>query len=137
MVGLPKVSVRRASFTARGVFAGPGVIPPNAPCAGLGVTLTKSAKLKFCPGVLKRPKVLPGVLSIDDGNWACFDGGVHGANPRKVLEFAGEGEVARKSNKSAPSPSEVLMLRSTLGGVRGGEEWNVGGSRGSSSSRPN
>ena len=68
---------------------------PNAPCAGLGVTLTKSAKLKFCPGVLNRPKVLPGVLSIDEGNWAFFDGGVHGGNPRRGLEFAAEGEVAK------------------------------------------
>ena len=42
-----------ASFAALGVLGGPGVRFPNAPWAVPGVILTKSAKFKTCPGVVK------------------------------------------------------------------------------------
>ena len=45
--------------------------------------LTKSAKLKFCEGVLmpKPSRLLapPGVDIMDDGRGVCFVGGVDGA----------------------------------------------------------
>ena len=91
-----KFNLRRASFAARGVLAKLGVLLPKF--AGLGVTLTKSAKLNGCPGVLNpamKPPA-PGVDIIEDGRTCVFDGGVEGA---KTLDFApgfaGDGDVAR------------------------------------------
>lgn len=75
-----KFSRRRASFDARGVLAGPGVRLPKAPCAGLGVTLTKSEKFNCWPGVLKpamKPPP-PGVFIMEDGRAAMLEGGVDG-----------------------------------------------------------
>lgn len=68
----------------------PGVLPPASgvreklPCAGDGVTFTKSAKLKLTlPGVLGAPKPMkpapekPGVM-CDDGSGVALEGGVEG-----------------------------------------------------------
>lgn len=138
MLGLPpggtresKFSLRRASLAARGVLAMAGVRHPNAPWAGLGVTLTKSAKLKFWFGVL-RPYpngAAPGVVITDDGKTPGLEGGVVGGKMIRdlIAALAGEGEVARYSRRSAPSsPAAFLRLRNDRafvgGGVRGGEE---------------
>jgi hypothetical protein len=140
-----KLRRRRASLAASGVLAGPGV-RLNAPCAGLGVTLQKSAKLNAWPGVLKplnRLWLPPGVLIIDDGSGAGFDGGVDGAMARFDAPFiaaAGDGEVARYSSRSAPSspaaPSFLLRCRRPRGrlggGVRGGDPWKTAGMASSS-----
>ena len=52
--------------------------------AGEGVTLQKSARLKFCPGVFKAPLNnpiwVPGVVMIDEGRWDCCEGGVDGGS---------------------------------------------------------
>ncbi|KAI4120509.1 MAG: hypothetical protein LQ347_007083, partial [Umbilicaria vellea] len=90
----------RASFAASGVLGRPGVRLPNAPCAGLGVTLTKSAKLNCWPGVLKpamNPPPVPGVVIMDEGSARWLEGGVEGGKIRAwlLLGLAGEGEVAR------------------------------------------
>jgi hypothetical protein len=65
-----------------------GVLPAagvrlKTPCAGLGVTLTKSAKLKLVPGVLapnasQFEPFMPGVM-CEDGSGVDLDGGVDGA----------------------------------------------------------
>lgn len=94
--------------------------------------LTNSAKLNCCPGVsnpaMKPPA--PGVDIIEDGRACVFEGGVEGA---KILGFApgfaGEGDVAKYSSRSAPSSAFALPLRFRAaedrdgGGVRGGEAW--------------
>lgn len=112
---------------ALGVFAVPGVLG-QLPCAGLGVTLQKSEKLKFCDGVLnpnpKSPLVPPGVDIIDDGSGVVFDGGVEGAMMRAFevpSVVAGVGEFARCMSKSTPSSSvrgvrdhEMLSRRSIV-----------------------
>ena len=74
----------------------------KAPCAGLGVTLTKSAKLKLVPGVCG-PKVsrlaplVPGVM-CDEGSGVDLHGGVDGGGGSGVLAVrwsAADGELAR------------------------------------------
>ena len=77
-----KFNFRLASRAAAGVLAVPGV-RVHGPCAGLGVTLTKSAKLKLVPGVVgpkpKKPApFVPGVI-CDDGKGVDLHGGVVGA----------------------------------------------------------
>lgn len=96
---LSKFSFRLASFVA-GVLPAPGV--RHGACAGLGVTLTKSAKLKFVPGVFgpnpKNPAPLvPGVI-CEDGSGVDFAGGVDGAWMTVLAiwpPLAGLGDVAR------------------------------------------
>ena len=66
-----KLSFRLASRAAAGVLPAIGVLV-QCPCAGLGVTLTKSAKLKFVPGVFgPKPRkpfpLVPGVI-CDEGS---------------------------------------------------------------------
>lgn len=63
---LSKLSFRLASRAAAGVLPAIGV-RFHGPCAGLGVTLTKSAKLKLVPGVCgpkpsKPAPAVPGVM---------------------------------------------------------------------------
>jgi len=87
-----------------GVFNILGVFE-NAFCAGEGVMLTKSAKSKFCDGVLGAPKPdekmlgvpnAPGVFIMDDGSAMFLGGGVEGGCMRRlVVGFAGEGDVAK------------------------------------------
>lgn len=65
-ISVSKLSFLRASFAAAGVRPAIGV-RVQLPWAGLGVTFTKSAKLKFVPGVvgpkLRKPiPVVPGVI---------------------------------------------------------------------------
>lgn len=68
--------------------------------AGLGVTLTKSAKLKAALGVVL-PKAKkgwpPGVFIMDDGSGVCLLGGVDGGCTGEDLLTcsAGEGDDAR------------------------------------------
>jgi len=138
-VGSSNVSFRRARLS--GVFA-VGVLTEVSAngvfhgfCAGLGVILTKSAKSKGCPGVLGKKLPPPGVVIMDEGNAMSLRcGGVDGGSMRD-LDMAGEGEVARYINRSAPSsdfsfsavfasfPRRILTLRGRMGGVRGGEDW--------------
>jgi len=95
-VGLSKVRRRRASRASRGVL--PGVFG-HVPCAGLGVMLTKSAKLNAVDGVVgaKPGKYWsPGVDIIEDGRGVCFDGGVEGGYISVLdMRIAGEGDAAR------------------------------------------
>ena len=69
--------------TDAGVFIAPGV-RDQAPCAGLGVTLMKSAKSKAWEGVCgppnpeSRPVPPPGVVIIEEGRARGFEGGVWG-----------------------------------------------------------
>lgn len=77
---LSKLSLRLAPVA--GVLPATGV-RVKAPCAGLGVTLTKSAKLKLVPGVLGPKPIqfepfIPGVM-CDDGSGVDLHGGVEGA----------------------------------------------------------
>lgn len=69
---------------------------------------------------------------MDDGRADDRDGGVVGMYlVLGIAADAGDGDVARNSNRSAPS-SPVFLSRppigfiSRRGGVRGGLEWNVG-----------
>lgn len=76
----------------------PGVRPPQGRWAGLGVTLTKSAKLNCCPGVPKLGKAPPPGVGVNDGKAAYWLGGVDGGKSRVcalVLILAGVGEFAR------------------------------------------
>ncbi len=140
--GSSNVSRRRAK--PRGVLA-VGVLTEEKAsgvfhgfCAGLGVILTKSEKSKDCPGVVGNRFPPPGVVIIDDGNAISFrGGGVDGGSIRVLdVDMAGEGEVAKYINKSAPSspifsfdapfaslPRRTLTLRLRMGGVRGGDDW--------------
>lgn len=102
-----KLSLLLASRAALGVLAVPGVLA-QLPCAGLGVTLQKSAKLKFCEGVWNpkpnTPLVPPGVDIMDEGSGVVLEGGVEGAMMRIfAVPLAGVGEVARYMSRSAPS----------------------------------
>lgn len=111
-----------------------GVRDDHAPCAGLGVTLTKSAKLNGMPGVVgahPRKPLVPGVM-CDEGSGVDFDGGVEGAT-MGVLIAPAEGELARNISRSAPSPPSffgvrdqdtlaAFRMRRSGGGVRGGDE---------------
>jgi hypothetical protein len=133
---LSKLSFRRASFVA-GVLAAPGV--RHGACAGLGVTLTKSAKLKLVPGVLgpkprKPAPLVPGVM-CEDGSGVDLAGGVDGAwiaGLTVCCPLAGLGEVARYISKSAPSSPSLgvrdhatlcaFLIRLSGGGVCGGDE---------------
>jgi hypothetical protein len=68
---------------------------------------------------------------MDEGSAEDRDGGVVGIYlVLGMAADAGDGEVARYSNRSAPS-SPVFLSRPIgfiirRGGVRGGLEWNVG-----------
>lgn len=85
-------------FNILGVFEKPF-------CAGEGVIFTKSAKSKFCEGVLGAPNPdenilgvpkAPGVFIMDDGKAMFFGGGVEGGCMRRLaVGLAGEGEVAK------------------------------------------
>ena len=89
MVGLLEVGGTSLSKSSRRRADAPGVLPAmgvrfcHAPCAGLGVTLIKSLKLKVVLGVLGPPKpkkplpVVPGVM-WDDGRGVDLQGGVEG-----------------------------------------------------------
>ena len=88
---------------------------------------TKSAKLNPVCGVCGQP----GVFINDDGSADDLDGGVVGMYlVLGIAALAGEGDVARYSNKSAPSsPVPLLRLMGLImrrGGVLGGLEWNIG-----------
>ena len=119
--------------------------------------LTKSAKSKVWEGVFgapntprKPPPPPPGVVIIDEGSAGFLGGGVEGGCIRaRAVGFAGEGDVARYNNKSAPSspdfPFLSLLRRPKLprlrrgDGVRGGDELTLKewtGSEFSSSSEP-
>lgn len=135
------------SKSSRRLAEAPGVRPATGvraqcPCPGLGVTLTKSAKLKV-PGVFgakaRKPlPVVPGVI-WEEGRGVDLCGGVEGAliTVWRRLEAltAGDGEVARYMSKSAPSSSTFgvfdqdtfsnwlnLFMPRLGGGVRGGED---------------
>lgn len=101
--------------------------------------LTKSAKSNAWDGVFGPPNPAirpppPGVVIIDEGKAMLRGGGVDGGYMRLLpVGLAGEGEVARYNNRSAPSwPDFPLFLKLLLcpevarprpeGGVRGGEE---------------
>lgn len=111
-----KLSRRRASRAASGVFVGPGVrAQAPATCAGLGVMLRKSAKLRLVPGVA-RPNagnaapLPPGVDIIEDGSGVDFVGGVEGGITRVRLPgFAGVGELARWISKFASSSPDTSV----------------------------
>lgn len=98
---LSKFSFRLASRAAAGVRPATGVRDHGA-CAGLGVTLTKSAKLKlvvpgvFGPKARKPAPFMPGVM-CEDGSGVALLGGVEGAWTTILLArpLAGDGEVAR------------------------------------------
>jgi len=119
-----------------GVRIDAGVMPPgvafHARWPGLGVILTKSAKSKFCPGVCGPPNT-EGVI-IEEGSAMFFGGGVDGGCMRDLGGFAGDGDVARNSSRSAPSSPDFPFLLSLERrpklpllrfdvGVRGGDEW--------------
>jgi len=96
-----KLSFRLASRAAAGVRPAIGV-RVQGPCVGLGVTLTKSAKLKFAvPGVLgpNPRKPAPFVLGVmcDDGSGVDLHGGVDGGCTTVLAPpaSASEGDVAR------------------------------------------
>ena len=76
-----KFNLRLASRAVAGVLPAIGV-RAHAFCAGDGVTLTKSAKLKLVPGVFgpKFIKPAPLVLGVicEDGSGVDLDGGVVG-----------------------------------------------------------
>lgn len=133
---LSKFRCRRE--TVCGVLIVPGVLG-HGRWPGLGVILTKSEKSKFCDGVCgapntdSSPEPPPGVVIIDEGRAIFLGGGVDGGCMRALeAGFAGDGEVARKRRRSAPSSPDLpflsLPLRPRLprlragGGVRGGEE---------------
>lgn len=96
-----KLSLRRASRAVAGVLPAAGV-RCHCACAGLGVTLTKSAKLKFVLGVCgPKPKkplpVVPGVI-CDEGRGVDLHGGVDGGAVWvgfTVLLLPADGDVAR------------------------------------------
>lgn len=135
---LSKFNFRLASRAAAGVLPATGVLA-NDPCAGLGVTFTKSAKLKLVvPGVFgpkprKPAPLMPGVM-CDDGNGVDLHGGVDGGWTTVLVccIFAVDGDVARWRSKSAPSSPvfgvrdhETLctfFIRRSGGGVCGGDE---------------
>jgi hypothetical protein len=90
------------------------------------VTFTKSAKLKFCPGVC-RNRPTPGVFITEEGRCECCDGGVDGGSWDEAGWLRGpgdlDGELARYSNRSAPSCFAFELLECLVGGgVRGGED---------------
>lgn len=143
MLGLPvggrsasKLIFLLAELAVIGVFAILGVFG-QCPWAGLGVTLQKSAKLKFVDGVLgwkPNSPVPPGVDIMDDGRGVALDGGVDGACILVlVVAAAGVGEVARYMRRSAPSSpvlgvrdhdivAAFVIMRRCGGGVCGGED---------------
>lgn len=98
---LSKFNFRLASLAAAGVLLAMGVRLQDT-CAGLGETLTKSAKLKFVPGVFgpkpkKEPPFMPGVM-CDDGRGVDLQGGVEGGCITAALLVRGlstDGEAAR------------------------------------------
>jgi hypothetical protein len=114
--------------------------------------LTKSAKSNAWDGVLGPPKTdrrppPPGVVIMEDGRFMSlfFGGGVDGGCIRALAEgFAGDGDVARNSNRSAPSSPDLpflsltrrptLPLLRTGGGVRGVADRTLKEWAGSSSS---
>ena len=134
---LSKFSFRLASRVA-GVLPATGV-RENDRCAGLGVTFTKSAKLKLAvPGVFgpkprKPAPPMPGVI-CDDGSGVDLCGGVEGGWTTVLVFrlFAGVGDVERYISKSASSSpvfgvrdQETLcdfLMRRSGGGVFGGED---------------
>jgi hypothetical protein len=83
------------------------------------VIFTKSAKLNPVDGVFGPPKPAKkapplGVVIMDEGKAAVREGGVEGGYSCAFMAgLAGDGEVARKSSKSAPS-SPVLGLPDPL-----------------------
>lgn len=105
-----KFKRRRVSRAVAGVLAVtvPGVLV-HAPCAGLGVTLTNSAKLKAVLGVLgplaPHNNCVPGVCIIpEEGRGVPFAGGVAGAKDSVLLKgMPGEGDIANWTRSSAPS----------------------------------
>lgn len=120
-----------ASVLTRGVRMGlPGVRPPQAGCAGLGVTFTKSAKLNCWFGVPILANIPPPSVGVMPGSAACWLGGVEGGNPGCPLPLAtraGVGELARYMSRSAPSSLVWCWWFGARcicfgGGVRGGEE---------------
>jgi hypothetical protein len=85
------------------------------------------------PKIESNPAPPPGVFIMDEGKAGFFGGGVDGGAMRfRDAGLAGDGEVARKRSKSAPSspslPFLSLLRRPPLprlrigGGVRGGDE---------------
>lgn len=108
----------------------PGVRPPRGRCAGLGVTLTKSAKLNCWLGVPKLANTPPLGVGVKDGKAAYWLGGVDGGRSRDcalLLTLAGVGELAKYRRRSAPSSfswylSFLGRRAGRRGGVRGGEE---------------
>jgi len=119
-----KLRRRRASRAAAGVFAATGVrFHDPLTCAGLGLILRNSAKLRLVEGVL-RPKPWkgappPGVDIIDDGRGVDLDGGVDGARRRGLDEpgRAGDGDVAKYMSRLASS-SPVCPLRAAPAAVK-------------------
>jgi len=84
-VGLPDGGCNESKFKLLlekrlGVFAMLGV--RHAAWPGEGVTLQKSARLKFCPGVCRAPlnSPIPGVFMTEEGRWECCEGGVEGGS---------------------------------------------------------
>ena len=106
IVGL-NVGGRKSKLSLR-LVAVPGVLPAtgvrvHCGCAGLGVTLTKSEKLKFVFGVVGPPKpksilpLVPGVM-CDEGSGVDLQGGVEGGwvmAGLMVMLLPAEGELAR------------------------------------------
>jgi len=82
---------------------------------------------------------------MEEGSAIFFGGGVDGGCMRDLGGFAGDGDVARKSSKSAPSSPDfpfllsferrprLPLLRFDVG-VRGGDDWILNECAGKASS---
>jgi|SRR5690242_8441338 len=123
---LSKLIRRLASRTAAGVLLVAGVRFQEEPywaCAGLGVMLRNSAKLRLFGVVAMKPPnacpLPPGVDIMDDGRGVVFEGGVEGACIGCFTEPArtGVGDVAKYMSRFASS-SPFLPSRAAPAAVK-------------------
>ena len=121
-----------ASLAASGVLDTPASPLPttgvldHAPCAGLGVMFTKSAKLKPTEGVVApKPSMVdapptaavlvpPGVVIIDEGRGVCLGGGVDGATSVVLVLVVVEVRCERGVLASGRSCVFSLLLLSLM-----------------------